>query len=101
MATSLDIDDMVLAQTETCCPPIASSLELRAAVAEARAVAGLAVVRAMAWTAWAEDDGASYDVVYASVLREVHALNLSDELVSSEVCAVAEVYYSSRLEVPR
>jgi hypothetical protein len=101
MATSLDINDMVLAKTETCCPPIASSLELRAAVAEARAVAGLAVVRAMAWTAWAEDDGASYDVVYASVLREVHALNLSDELVSSEVCAVAEVYHSSRLEEPR
>jgi hypothetical protein len=102
MATSLDINDMVLAKTETCCPPIASSLELRAAVAEARAVAGLAVVRAMAWTAWAEDDGASYDAVYASVLRAVRetGLPLNEAQMANEVRTVAALYDASLLECP-
>ncbi len=71
--------------------------EARAAFAEARRVASLALVRAMAWSACAEDQGASYGVVHENVLRGVRELGLmvSEAQVSSEVLGVADVYASS------
>ena len=97
MSTSLDIDNVVIARTETSCSPVVSSPELRAAFAEARTVAGLAVVRTMAWRAWAEHDGASYDVVYWMVLRVVRELGLplNEAQISREVLGVADAYPSA------
>jgi hypothetical protein len=71
--------------------------ETRAAFAEARRVASLALVRAMAWSACAEDQGASYYELHEKVLRGVRELGLavSEAQVPSEVRGVADVCCSS------
>ncbi len=89
--------DCAVPETETSGPPMVSSLELRAALAEARTVAGFAVVRAMSWCAWTENNNADYDVVHENVLRAVRELGLplSEAQASREVLGVADVHEAS------